>query len=60
MGLKLGIRNLLVLADCSRSWDLASGCTICNIYGKELLSVWWVCLGGIWVDGGFALALVQR
>jgi len=23
------------------------GCTIWNIYGRELLNVWWVCLGVI-------------
>jgi hypothetical protein len=54
MGLKLAIWISLVLANRSRSRDLTLGCTICNVYRKELLSVWYVCLGGVWIEGGFA------
>jgi len=53
------MRISLVLDGCSGSGDLTLGCTICNIYVKELFSVWWVCLGGIWTEVGFALALFQ-
>jgi len=60
MGLKLGIWNFLVLGGHSGSRDLTFGCTICNIYGKELLRLWWMCLGGIWIEGGFTLTLVQQ
>jgi len=40
MGLKLGTVNFVVTCG---SRDLTLDCTIWNIYGKELLSVWCVC-----------------
>jgi len=45
MGLKLGMRILLLLVGRSGSRHLTLGWTIWNIYGKELLSVWCVCWG---------------
>jgi len=47
MGLKLGMWISLLLAGHSESRDLTMGCTIWNIYGKELLSVGCVCWGGM-------------
>ena len=47
MGLKLGMWISLLLAGRSGSRDLTLGCTIWNVYGKELLSVWCVCWGGL-------------
>jgi hypothetical protein len=47
------------LVGASGSRDLTLGCKILNIYENEFLSVWWVCLGCIWTEGGFTLALVQ-
>jgi len=42
MGQKLGMW-ISLLAGRSWSRDLTLGCTISNICGKELLSVWCVC-----------------
>jgi len=47
MELKLGMWISLLLAGRSGSLDLILGCTIWNIYGKELLSVWCVCWGDL-------------
>jgi hypothetical protein len=47
MGLKLGMGISLLLGGRSGSRDLTLGCTIWNIYGKELFSVWCVCWGGL-------------
>jgi hypothetical protein len=60
MGLKLGVWISLLLAGRSGSRDLTLGCTIWNIYRKELLSVrcvWWGGLNRGWfhsrlVSGG--------
>ena len=59
MGVKLGMWISLLLADRSGSRDLTFGCTIWNISGKELLSVWCVCWTGLdW--GGFTRTLFQE
>jgi len=59
MGLKVDMWISLLLAGHSGSWDLALGCTIWNIYGKELFSLWCVCWGGMDWEG-FSLALFQE
>jgi len=51
MELKLGMLISLLLVGRSGSRDLTLGCTIWDIYGKELLSVWCVCWGGL--DSGW-------
>jgi len=58
MGLKLGKWISLLLAGRSGSRDLTLVCTIWNIYGKELLSVWCVCWE-VWAEGCFTIALFQ-
>jgi hypothetical protein len=59
MGLNLGMWISLLHAGRSGSRDLTLGCTIWNIYGKELLSIRWVCWGGL-VRGWFHSRFVSR
>jgi len=47
MGVKLGMLISLLLAGRSGSRDLTLGCTIWNVYGKELLSAWCLYGGGL-------------
>jgi len=48
-----------VLVGRKGSRDLTFGCTISTMHREELLSIWWVCLVSIWIEGGFTLALVE-
>jgi hypothetical protein len=53
------LEGSLVLWGRSGPRDLMLGRKIWQIYGKELLSIWWVCLGRIWTEGGFTLIPVS-
>jgi hypothetical protein len=51
-------RHVKLIGACG-SRNLTLGCTNCYIYVKELFSIRWGCLGGIWTEGGFTLVLLQ-